>query len=241
VATVTGSSVQPAPRDRRWLVVEIGLAYTLSVLATVVFYQLAQAGGFFREYLHTLVGAVFVGIPMLVLLPRRESFDDYGLPPQPIWKELLVVLVTALAIYPPFWVGFRLWWGWERTFDLTLPAGFASSALANLVVVALPEELFYRGYMLGRIDLLARRRVSLFGVEVGWSLLITSALFAVGHYVVTFDVQRLAVFFPALAFGVMRAWRGSITAAVVFHALCNIFMDILLLGYGIISPEEYFQ
>lgn len=241
VAAVVEDTTQGPPRSHGWLTLEVGLAYLISVLATVGLYQLALAGGFFREYLHTLVGAIFVAIPMAVLLPRRESFDDYGLPPQPIWRELLTVLLIAAIVYPPFWVGFRVWWGWERAFVPQFPPGFATSALANLVVVALPEELFYRGYLMGRIDLLLKSRIRILGVEVGWSLLITAVLFAIGHYVVTFDLQRLAVFFPALLFGWMRAWRGSITAAVVFHALCNIFMDTLLLGHGIIDPEEYFQ
>jgi hypothetical protein len=39
----------------------------------------------------------------------------------------------------------------------------------------------------------------------------------------------------------MRLRRNSITAAVVFHALCNIFMDILMVGYGIIRAQEYYQ
>jgi hypothetical protein len=233
--------LQPSLPSQGWLAGEIALAYIISVVATVVLYQLALGGGFFREYLHTLVGAIFVAIPMACLLPRHESFDDYGLPPQPIWRELLVVMLIAATVYPPFWVGFRVWWGWERAFNLTIPDGFATSALANLVVVALPEELFYRGYLMGRLDHLFTKRIRIFGVEVGWSLVIASVLFALGHYVVTFDPQRLAVFFPAMLFGWMRTWRGSITASVAFHALCNIFMDLLLLCYGIIDPAEYFQ
>ncbi len=215
------------------------MAYAVSVVATVIFYQLSLRIDFFAQNLITLVGAVFVAIPMAVLLPRRESFDDYGLPPQPIWREVGIAFLIAAVVYPPFWLGFKLWWGWSLEFDLSLPAGFAAAAVGNLVVVALPEELFYRGYLIGRIDLLLTKRISVLGVDVGWSLLITAALFAVGHYVVTFNPQRLAVFFPALLFGWLRAWRGSITAAVVFHALCNVYMDFLQLGYGLVDPESF--
>jgi hypothetical protein len=94
---------------------------------------------------------------------------------------------------------------------------------------------------MGRLDLLLGGRVKVLGTRVGWSLVIASAMFAIGHYVVTFDLQRLAVFFPALLFGWIRVQRRSITAAVVFHALCNVFMDLLLLGFGIVRPEEYYQ
>lgn len=217
------------------------LAWLVTVGATVLFYRLASVSGFFHEYLHTLVGAVFVAVPMVLLLPRRESFDSYGLPPQPVLREVLFALTVAAVSFPPFWVAFRIWWGWERELQLVIPPGFLNSTLANLVVVALPEELFYRGYLMGRLDLLLRGRARLLGAQVGWSVVIAAALFALAHYVVTFDPQRLAVFFPALAFGWMRLVRGSIAGAVVFHALCNIYMDLLLLGYGIVHPEEYFR
>jgi len=239
---VNDSEDKPTPPpSRRWLIGEVAVAYVLSVVATVVLYQLSQEGGFFQENLLTLVGVVFVAIPMACLLPRRESFDDYGLPPQPIWREVVIVLLIIAVVYPPFWLGFRVWWGWQRSFHPVFPQGFVNSALTNLVLVALPEELFYRGYLMGRIDRLLSQRIRILGVEVGWSLLITAALFGIGHYLVTFEPQRLAVFFPALLFGWMRAWRGSITASVVFHAACNVFMDTLLLGYGIINPASYLQ
>jgi membrane protease YdiL (CAAX protease family) len=52
-------------------------------------------------------------------------------------------------------------------------------------------------------------------------------LFALGHVLVDFNPQRLAVFFPALAFGWMRARTGSLAAGAVFHALCNLLADVL--------------
>jgi membrane protease YdiL (CAAX protease family) len=238
---VSKQVVAGAPPSRKWLITEVHVAYVASVLLTIGLYQLSRVSSFFQDYLHTFVGVMFVAIPMAILLPRRESFDDYGLPPQPLLREALFALLVALVVYPPFWIGFRIWWGWERELALVIPPGFWNAALANLVIVALPEELFYRGYLMGRLDLLLKGRVRILGTRVGWSLLITAALFALGHWVVTFDPQRLAVFFPALVFGWMRLRRGSIVAAVVFHALCNIFMDFLLFSYGIMRPQDYLQ
>lgn len=230
-----------APPPRRWLAVELPAAYVASVLATIGLYQLAQFNSFFQQYLHTFVGAMFVAIPMIILLPRRESFDHHGLPPQPLWPELLVALGVGALLYPPFWIGFRLWWGWDRSFDLVLPEGFWNAALANLVIVALPEELFYRGYLQTRLELLVKPSIIQRRLRLPLIVLITAVAFALGHFVVTFDPQRLAVFFPALVFGWLRISRKSITAAVVFHAMCNIYMDFLLLGYGVTRPEEYFR
>lgn len=223
--------------SRRWIIFEISLAFFISVAATITFFQLSSFISFFQENLHTLVGATFVALPMIFLLPRKESLDSYGMPPQPILREILFAVIISALIFPPFVLAFKFWWGWELSFSFRVPDGFINMALANLIVVALPEEFFYRGYLMGRIDLLLKGRIRILGAEVGWSLIIASVLFAIGHFVVTFQPERLAVFFPSLVFGWLRIKRGSITAAVFFHAFCNIFMDFLLIGYGIGGPR----
>jgi membrane protease YdiL (CAAX protease family) len=43
---------------------------------------------------------------------------------------------------------------------------------------------------------------------------------------------RLAVFFPALLFGWLRARTGGIGASVCFHAICNVYSQLLGRGYG---------
>jgi membrane protease YdiL (CAAX protease family) len=43
---------------------------------------------------------------------------------------------------------------------------------------------------------------------------------------------RLAVFFPALLFGWLRARTGGIGASVLFHASCNLYALLLGRGYG---------
>ena len=42
---------------------------------------------------------------------------------------------------------------------------------------------------------------------------------------------RLAVFFPGLLFGWIRAWRGGMGAAMAVHAASNIWSEILLSGW----------
>jgi membrane protease YdiL (CAAX protease family) len=52
-------------------------------------------------------------------------------------------------------------------------------------------------------------------------------LFAAIHFLVEPHPARLAVFFPALLFGWTRAWRGGIGAALVLHAMSNLYSEIL--------------
>jgi len=50
-----------------------------------------------------------------------------------------------------------------------------------------------------------------FGVPIGWAIVVTSGLFALGHYVGEWgNPARLGPFFPALLFSAMRARSGSI-------------------------------
>ncbi len=105
--------------------------------------------------------------------------------------------------------------------------------LVQLLLVALPEEVFYRGYLQTRLDQIFPSTRRILGVEVSvMSLMVTSALFAFGHFVTVPSIQRLAVFFPSLLFGWMRKATGSVTAAVLFHAVCNVFVEIASRFYG---------
>jgi membrane protease YdiL (CAAX protease family) len=114
---------------------------------------------------------------------------------------------------------------------LHLPPGFALLAASQLVVVAIPEELFFRGYLMERLERVWPPTRQLFGAKVGLALIASSALFALGHLLVIPNPQRLAVFFPALVFGWMRARTGSIAAGATFHALCNVVSDVLHTSY----------
>ena len=114
---------------------------------------------------------------------------------------------------------------------LRLPPRFLLLAFSQLVVVAIPEELFFRGYLMERLEQVWPPTKNLFGARVGWALVASSALFALGHLLVIPNPQRLAVFFPALVFGWMRARTGSIAAGATFHALCNVVSDVLHTSY----------
>ena len=73
-----------------------------------------------------------------------------------------------------------------------------------------------------------QRRVRLLGASVApVALVLQAVLFALVHFIVDPNPARLAVFFPGLAFGWLRALRGTIGAAIAFHALCNLFSEVL--------------
>ena len=65
--------------------------------------------------------------------------------------------------------------------------------LIHLLVVALPEETFYRGYVQARLAPLFRRRIRVLGADLGAPVVVASALFALSHLVAIPAPFRLAV------------------------------------------------
>ncbi|HZU85225.1 MAG TPA: MrtC family glutamic-type intramembrane protease [Polyangiaceae bacterium] len=146
-------------------------------------------------------------------------------------------LGLAAIVAVPFFFGWRAWWARAMprlTFSLAVrPIDAADELLAQLLVIALPEEAFYRGYLQTRLDDYWPPRWRVLGARVGPGLLVGAAIFALGHVVTVHMPTRLAVFFPALLFGWLRARTGGIGASVVFHAACNIYSQALGRGYGV--------
>jgi len=206
------------------------------------------------ENLHGAIAIVFLYAPALAARLARRPLDyrSAGLRVEPVRLSLAVTVAALALTWPVFFTAFVSFYGlvcdaqasaarwWWETFapicprwtgfagaSLRLPDGFVLAALTQLVVVAVPEEFFFRGYLYARFEERWPSRRRLAGAAVGWPLLVTSALFAVGHVLVDFDLQRLAVFFPALVFGWMRARTGAVAAGALFHALCNLFSEVL--------------
>lgn len=159
-------------------------------------------------------GRVAISVPGDRITINLRTGDDM-LPAERL--RLGTALVRADA--NPFKAKRSYWW----LFNLLM---------LQLLLVALPEELFYRGYLQTRLDGLIGKDRRVFGVEVNVaSVVLTSALFALGHIITVWHPARLAVFFPSLIFGWMRRATGGILAPILFHAACNMLVDILSLHY----------
>ncbi len=99
--------------------------------------------------------------------------------------------------------------------------------LTQVVLVALPEEWLYRGYLQRRLTEAFPPTRRVLGVPLGVGWLLATACFAAGHLVLDPRPSRLLTFFPGLLFGWMAARTGSIAASVGFHALCNVLAQML--------------
>jgi len=225
--------------DRREVVKEVLLLWiiTLFLIRLVVFGR--EAG--LWEIVLALVPILFMYMP--VWLCRLRGVDDYDYPlalpalrDRQCWYEALklnavvigIVLVPWVACYHLYQTtlfGYELQWTWPD--DPLMLVGY------HLFFVAIPEELFYRGYIQTRLDEVYRPKWNILGAKLGWGWIITCVIFAVGHSVVDFQWWHFAIFFPSLVFGWMRARTGGIIAGALFHAWSNIGVSTLDALYGV--------
>src|SRR5690606_4411582 len=98
----------------------------------------------------------------------------------------------------------------------------------GLFAVALPEEVFHRGYLMGALDRAWPPKGTILGAKLGIGALLSSLLFALGHLVAFAEPARLATFFPALLFAWLWRRSQSLWAPALFHFASNLLMAFML-------------
>lgn len=147
-------------------------------------------------------------------------------------QALAWAAVLSVITFGPFFLGWRVFWHPRGTFALHVKSWeVVNEVFGQLVIIALPEEAFYRGYLQSRLDDFFPQRVRILGADVGPGLLVASIIFALGHFATIREPARLAVFFPSLVFGWLRYRTRGVGAGVAFHASCNVFSELLGKGY----------
>jgi uncharacterized protein len=235
-----GGAADQATRPTR--VHPLGVAAAVTVLVTIASYAAPP------DHAATAVGAVFLAsVTWLVLRHDAPTIRHFGLSlggllePRTIdWRRVArealhaatwaVTLAAVVAV--PFAIGFRIYWHARQPFVFRPPPSILDEVFGQALVIALPEEAFYRGYLLTALDDVWGTPWTFAKAKLGWGWLVSSAIFAVGHFFTEPDPQRLAVFFPALVFGWLRARTGGVGSPALFHVLCNVLASTLGRGYG---------
>jgi uncharacterized protein len=207
-----------------------------------------------------LVAVVFIYVPVALAWRRKEDLDDYGFHWEPVRRGLVMAAVAIVLVFPVFVLGYFAFYelacGSELLSKLVprgmcaryggvdalhvpaltwmAPAGAnalsAEFAAVQLVVVALPEELFFRGMLLGLLEQRFPPARRVLGGGIGLALVLSSLAFALIHLPKDGDPRALATFFPGLMFGWMRSATGSILAPTITHAASNILVRSLELA-----------
>jgi len=228
-----------------WAVVAV--LVTVLVRINITLYAIGHLGS-------ALVAVLFLYVPVFVAWRRTEDLYAYGFHAEPIQRGLVTASVAIAVIFPVFAVGYFAFYEVACHSDLlahlvpnnmctryggiagvhapAMTPELAEFCAVQLVVVALPEELFFRGFLLGLLERRFPPKRRILGGGVGWALVISAAMFALIHLPKQGDPRALATFFPGLLFGWMRSATGSIMASTVTHAGSNIlirFLDLMVL------------
>lgn len=197
-----------------------------------------------------VVAVVLLYAPVFVAWRRRDDLADYGFTSEPLRRSLVFTAVAIGVIAPAFVAGYIVFYdivcaegsrfaslgvpgtclrfgGWSELHAPDLDLAFLELAAIQLVVVALPEELFFRGFLHEMLERALPPTRRFLGGGIGWALIISSLLFALIHLPKHGDPRALATFFPGLLFGWLRSATGSILASTVTHASSNLLVHVV--------------
>lgn len=226
------------------------VAYALTAAAVAALVRIDVKVPLIGHLGSALVAVTLLYAPVIVAWRRREDLVDYGFRTDPVGRGIRLGVAYVLLVVPVFALGYFAFYElvchhWRELKELA-PHGTCRSYLGlaglrapaidwelvqfvavQVVVVALPEELFFRGCL---HELLERRFPPArrwLGGGVGLALVLSSAAFALIHLPKDGDPRALATFFPGMVFGWMRSATGSILAPVIAHASSNVLVRVL--------------
>jgi hypothetical protein len=172
-------------------------------------------------------GVSFSGLLLREPLDAARIAKDAG-------RALAWAFGLGAVFFVPYYFGWRAYWHPHNSFFVMVrPVETLNTVFGQLLLVALPEEAFYRGFLQTRLDDVWAPRLRVLGASVGPGLLVASLIFALGHFLTIPSPARLAVFFPSLVFGWLRTRTRGVGAGLAFHALCNIFSETLGKGFAV--------
>jgi membrane protease YdiL (CAAX protease family) len=201
------------------------------------------------------VAVTFLYVPVWMVWRRKEELHHYAFRLDPIGRSLALAGVAIVVVFPIFVLGYfaffeiacnssvlshlvprdmcRNYGGLDALHAPAVSVFQSVRTLSlefcavQLIVVALPEELFFRGFLLGLLEKRFPPKRRIFGGGVGIALVLSALAFAVIHLPKDGDPRALATFFPALLFGWMRSATGSILGPTVLHGASNILVRTL--------------
>lgn len=190
---------------------------------------------FIADYFSTIFAVLFLYAPIFLLWRGHRSIDFVERTSLQYLKAIGLFIIVSLIVFPLFLLAAHLWMKVVydvSSFKLAVIPNFWKFAATQILMVALPEEFFFRGYMQTSLDRLWGVKWRILGVDLGWGWIITAIVFTIAHTLVFYQWWHFSIFFPAILFGYLRARSGGIFAPILFHATCNIMMEWIVRCYA---------
>jgi len=220
----TGVDVENMTRNSMLVDVIGNWLFTLIILPLTLIFLIRNFGLEFvtNDYVKLILEFVFVGMfPLIVVLARREKWEDYGFTLVNCRKSVVYGLTLAapfmiLRVYAYLFLGY-VGWSWNLNPLLFLP----------VLVVYGPLEAFFVIFSVYKMDkgLSSKRLVSI-------GLIFSSILFGLMHiinYIWYPDIMLilrnyvLGNIIPALFIGLIFKKSNSIVGPALFWSLLNFF------------------
>jgi membrane protease YdiL (CAAX protease family) len=180
-----------------------------------------------------VAGAAWLLVPLIwiaaAIIPTRlggRPWAEIGVVPLRPARDGKIFLLAAATVFPLFFFTCWIWMHCGRAhFPGPVVTAWGPWVFYQLLYVAIPEELFFRGYVQGRLEQ-ALSGAFPRGVATGGVIGLSALIFALVHWGVLGSAGGMWVFFPALVFGWLRARTGALWAPVAFHAAANVLLAL---------------
>lgn len=209
------------------------LAILFGVIALVRGLYVLRGVEAWQPYIPVAVAAILVYVPIIHASWRHEPVDYIDRSRRQFWQSLQWFFIAVVLVMPPFFVANHFWQHWvmKQVYIPNAMPPLGAVLLDQLFLVALPEEIFFRGWLQNRCNRLLKRSWNILGVRIGWGLPLTALIFAASHSVIHYQWWHFSIFFPALLFGWLRERTNSVIAPTLFHALSNITSLWIVVNY----------
>src|SRR6266545_3014290 len=179
------------------------VAFALACALVTALSAIGRSVGFVHRNLGALYAVVFLYLPFFHARRRGEDMVAYGFRAAPLRRGLAFGLGVPLILFPLFAAAFVLfndvvcrpgqaawlrhlvppaacpgWRGWGGMHAPHIGLDLLEDAFVQVVVIALPEELFFRGFLHELLERAIPPGRRLLGGGIGWALVLSSALFA---------------------------------------------------------------
>ncbi|MBN1975463.1 MAG: CPBP family intramembrane metalloprotease [Sedimentisphaerales bacterium] len=213
----------------------------VSVLLEILFVTVASIGMivFLRNKLNNDEAWLALTSPFILIsaaiiptLIHRKDLSQIGFQTGHFQMLLRILPIACMLVFSVLFLGILI----LSNYNIPLPMRaiipknrWLEWIVYQFMCVAVPEELFFRGYLQTNvITLLTTVKRKKFEV-LGWiGIIICAIVFAASHVVIFKNGISIVTFFPGLFFGWLFYKTKSLLAPVLFHGLANI-------SYGIIA------
>ncbi len=178
------------------------------------------------------VPVILISAAIIPTIIHRKNLSQIGLRTGDLKLQFKILFITCAMVFPLLFIGVLLLDHYKVSLPMRpiIPEGrFYIWFCYQILFVAIPEEIFFRGYLQSNIIYLFS---SLSGKKIRflewYGIIICAVAFALSHVVLLGSSISLITFFPGLIMGWLFFRTNSLLAPILFHVIANI-------GYGVIA------